>query len=670
LKVGWAVAVVLVLALTLVPVEGARAQTQGGTAGEAADREPEYRIAAGDQIEITVFGEPELSGARTVRPDGRLDAPLLGAVRAFARTPAELARVLEARYGTYLADPRVTVRLLNAAGTSERAVYAIGRGLPQPRRFSYRAGMRAVDVLNALGSLPATAAPGDAYVLRTRPDGTRERIDVDLEQVEGTGTGSGRMALRPGDVVVIPEGFFSGDWTVSSSVSNSYTYTDNIGLEPDDQAESALIAELTPSVTVSGEAGRIRGAATGALSLQRVEFNRTDSQVLPRLSASGTVELARDLFFTDAAASVQQQADSRGNAVSGTEANQTNRQTVQTYRLSPYLDTRLGRFARMETRYTANATLIEADEQGADGSESLENRGSVRLDSGPRFQNFDWTLLALASDIQVVDGTDTRRQEVRFESTYPLTRTFALIGEVGYQRLEVEEDAGAAIASAAEQEVDGPLYRAGFLWTPSPDAQLRVTYGEEDDSPSLALEANYDVSARTSLSASFREDVETTQERLAGRLPTGQEEVGTERIDDVELRAGVTRTRTARVSAETAVGRTELGLSGVYQEEEAGASGGAKLQEGYDLVLDLQRPLRRDLVLGARGSYATTDFSAQSPDGAGREDDTYVGNLSLSYTGFRRVELGTGYTFTHRESTAPEAGYTENAVTLFGTIRF
>ena len=497
-----AVVATVVACVTVLPISAVRAQSEAGSqaaraadaeggADAAGDREPDYRIASGDVIEIEVFGEPDLSGERTVRPDGRVDIALLGPVRAFGRSPVELARVLQERYGVYLVDPRVSVQLVDATGFSDSAAYVIGRGIPQPARLRYRAGMQAVDVLTALGRLPSTAAPEDAYILRDRPDGTRQRIQVDLERAQRAGPGSARTPLRPGDVVVIPEGFFAGDWTSSTSVTNSYTYTDNIGLEPDDQAESALIAELTPSATISGESGRVRGAATGSLTLQRVEFNRTDTQVLPRLSATGNVEWARDLFYTDIAASVRQQAASRGEAVSGSDSNQTNRQTVQTYRLSPYLDTRLGRFATMETRYTANATLVESDEQDSNGSESLENRASVQLDSGPRFQNFDLSLRAFSSDIQVVDGTDTRRHEVRFETTYPLTRTFALLGEVGYQRLEVEQETGTS--AAGEQELDDPLYRAGFLWTPSPNARLRVTYGEEDASPSLAVDAGYEI---------------------------------------------------------------------------------------------------------------------------------------------------------------------------------
>lgn len=191
-----AVAAAVAVTLTLAPGSNAWAQSATGTQpdgdGEGATAEPVYRIASGDVIEIEVFGEPDLSGERTVRPDGRVDAPLLGAVRAFGRSPSELARVLETRYGNFLADPRLSVRVVRATGLSDRAVYVIGRGLAQPQRLRYRAGMRAVDVLTALGTLPPTAAPEDAYLLRDGPDGTRERIGVDLERAQDAGPGSAR----------------------------------------------------------------------------------------------------------------------------------------------------------------------------------------------------------------------------------------------------------------------------------------------------------------------------------------------------------------------------------------------------------------------------------------------------------------------------------------------
>jgi len=138
----------------------------------------------------------------------------------------------------------------------------------------------------------------------------------------------------------------------------------------------------------------------------------------------------------------------------------------------------------------------------------------------------------------------------------------------------------------------------------------------------------------------------------------------------VQLRAGTTRTRTLRLRGETGFGRNTVSLTGLYEKEEAGASGGPLLQESYDVLIDFSRPLSPDLRLSSSASYSKTDFASRGGVGGARKDETYVGSLSLSYTGLRSVELSGSYTHTRRDSTDRAAEYTENAITISGTVPF
>jgi protein involved in polysaccharide export with SLBB domain len=55
------------------------------------------------------MGEPELSGKVVVRSDGRITLRLVNPVRAAGLTFKELQALLEAKFKSYLAVPRVTV---------------------------------------------------------------------------------------------------------------------------------------------------------------------------------------------------------------------------------------------------------------------------------------------------------------------------------------------------------------------------------------------------------------------------------------------------------------------------------------------------------------------------------------------------------------------------------
>ena len=46
--------------------------------------------------------------------------------------------------------------------------------------------------------------------------------------------------IWPGDILVIPEGFFSGDWLITKSIAWRETFTDNVDLEPDGDRQSCL----------------------------------------------------------------------------------------------------------------------------------------------------------------------------------------------------------------------------------------------------------------------------------------------------------------------------------------------------------------------------------------------------------------------------------------------
>jgi uncharacterized protein (PEP-CTERM system associated) len=92
--------------------------------------------------------------------------------------------------------------------------------------------------------------------------------------------------------------------------------------------------------------------------------------------------------------------------------------------------------------------------------------------------------------------------------------------------------------------------------------------------------------------------------------------------------------------------------------------------------IQVDRPLTRDLDLSLDASYANTQFDGVTFAGAGAgaqedvEDDVYRTSVGLNYTGLRNISLGIRYSFSQRNSTAPDDDFTENAVTVLGSLRF
>ncbi len=75
------------------------------------------RMQAGEQINVTVYGEASLSGNYAIDPDGFVSVPLAGKVKAAGLTPAEFSDILVKKFrGEYLKDPKVTVSLAEVRG--------------------------------------------------------------------------------------------------------------------------------------------------------------------------------------------------------------------------------------------------------------------------------------------------------------------------------------------------------------------------------------------------------------------------------------------------------------------------------------------------------------------------------------------------------------------------
>jgi len=67
----------------------------------------EYRIGPGDNMNIFVWRNPELTVTVPVRPDGRVSIPLVEDVVAIGKTPTALAREYEKRLAKYIKEPLI-----------------------------------------------------------------------------------------------------------------------------------------------------------------------------------------------------------------------------------------------------------------------------------------------------------------------------------------------------------------------------------------------------------------------------------------------------------------------------------------------------------------------------------------------------------------------------------
>jgi polysaccharide biosynthesis/export protein len=97
-----------------------------GLAGSEQKRE--YLIHANDELEIKFPYHPQFTDQMRVRPDGKIQLQLVGAVQAEGLSPEELDLELKHRYAQFLKNPELTVIVRAATSQAVRTADGIGRG--------------------------------------------------------------------------------------------------------------------------------------------------------------------------------------------------------------------------------------------------------------------------------------------------------------------------------------------------------------------------------------------------------------------------------------------------------------------------------------------------------------------------------------------------------------
>ena len=162
-----------------------------------------YLIGPGDQIQISVWKNADLSVSAPVRPDGMISIPLLHDVRASGRTAEQLGAVIAEGLSKFVHDPQVTVIVSNPSPRSQTSVKIVGEAA-QPRVIAYFEGMTLLDAMADAGGLTDFADGNRAFLVRSI-NGKRQKFHLRISSLIKRGDLSANIQLAPGDTIVIPE---------------------------------------------------------------------------------------------------------------------------------------------------------------------------------------------------------------------------------------------------------------------------------------------------------------------------------------------------------------------------------------------------------------------------------------------------------------------------------
>jgi polysaccharide biosynthesis/export protein len=163
----------------------------------------DYIIGPGDTLDVFVWRNQELSTRIPVRPDGRVSTPLVEDMVAVGKTPSQLARDMEKVLSEFIRSPKVNIIVTEAASTNSQ-VRVVGQAV-RPRAMPYREGLTVLDAVIEVGGLSEFAAGNRAKLVRKDASGKTTEKRVRLRDLIEKGDMGQNLAMKPGDVLVIPE---------------------------------------------------------------------------------------------------------------------------------------------------------------------------------------------------------------------------------------------------------------------------------------------------------------------------------------------------------------------------------------------------------------------------------------------------------------------------------
>jgi len=170
----------------------------GGAVNAATDS---YRLGTGDEVKVTIYGQPELTAEGQVSARGTVVVPLLGSVYVAGKTSADAAEFIAESYqrGNFLKNAQV-----NLLVTQYRSqVVAILGKVNRPGRMVLEGP---TSLTQALAWAGGVAPSGSERLILTRlTQGKQERIEYDLQQLLNYDAGdTPPVWLKDGDTLYVP----------------------------------------------------------------------------------------------------------------------------------------------------------------------------------------------------------------------------------------------------------------------------------------------------------------------------------------------------------------------------------------------------------------------------------------------------------------------------------
>ncbi|HSL20165.1 MAG TPA: polysaccharide biosynthesis/export family protein [Vicinamibacterales bacterium] len=194
----------MIVASLAVPVAPCAAQSAAAPPGAVPEScTGNYVIGPDDVLDVSVWGNADVTRTVPVRPDGRISLPLVNDIQAAGLTPMQLGDAVTKALTPYIPEPAVAVLVREVRSFK---VTVIGQ-VKTPGRYELKDRATVLDVLAMAGGLNEYAAPERIAVLRQEAGSSRQipfRYDRLTAMRPPAKRAAENFCVKPGDVILVP----------------------------------------------------------------------------------------------------------------------------------------------------------------------------------------------------------------------------------------------------------------------------------------------------------------------------------------------------------------------------------------------------------------------------------------------------------------------------------
>lgn len=189
--------------LQFVPASVANLPPAAASAVSAssADNAGREVLGEGDQLNVSVFGQPDLSAELTIGETGIITLPLVGTVDVRGKSANEIAALFASKLeqGQYLINPKVTVRI---SQQQSRGFSVLGE-VVKPGRFPIQGPLSVFDALSLAGGVTPRAGKTLKILRRSGAAGVNEFASLSIDYDNPRTTAQFMQLIQPNDVLIV-----------------------------------------------------------------------------------------------------------------------------------------------------------------------------------------------------------------------------------------------------------------------------------------------------------------------------------------------------------------------------------------------------------------------------------------------------------------------------------